>query len=365
MPDFLSVEGLIIDDSFHNYCFQKNEADILHWEKFIQNYPSQKEKIEEAKEIVLGLHIVLQRKYAGEKTNTNLTEEKNKSRGEIFSVKKIFRYATAVAAVFIVVLVSRKIINGTHSTSNEPREQIASNITPKEALFKTPNGERKMIILSDSTKVSLNVASELRVDKGFGKKNRNVYLIGEALFDVTHNESLPFIVHTDKYNVKDLGTVFNVKAYPGDKQSETSLIKGKIEIQFANSTRKISLLPNQKAVVNNNYDESPVKEKQTPVHALNTQVVLVPLSYDQKDSAVIETAWAQNRLEIVNENFYEMKVQLQRWFNVKISIKDEAVGKYPFTATFEKENIQEVLQAFQYAYHFNYKIENNEINISK
>ena len=189
-----------------------------------------------------------------------------------------------------------------------------------------------------------------------------MYLSGEALFEVVHNESIPFVVHTDKYNVKDLGTVFNVKAYPGDKQSETSLIRGKVEIQFPNSTRKISLLPNQKAVFNN-VDESTIKEK--TISSPDTQVALVPLSYDQKDSAVVETAWTLNRLEIVNENFYEMKDQLERWFNVKISIEDEAVGKYPFTATFEKENIQEVLQALQYAYHFNYKIKNNEINISK
>ena len=364
MPDFLSIEELIIDDSFNNYCFQKNEADIFYWEQFIWDYPSQKEKIEEAKKIVFGLHVMLQKKYAGEKTNTNITKEKNKSQAKIFSFKKIFRYVAAVAAIFIVALVSRKIINTSYSTSNEANSQIASNITPHEVFFKTANGEKTTIILSDSTKVSLNVASELRVDKGFGKENRNVYLIGEALFDVTHNESLPFIVHTDKYNVKDLGTVFNVKVYPGDKQSETSLIKGRVEIQFANGTPKIFLSPNQKAVVNNNV-EPPVKEKQTSVHPLNTQVVLAPLSYDQKDSAVIETAWAQNRLEIVNENFFEMKDQLERWFNVKISIKDGAVGKYPFTATFEKENIQEVLQALQYAYHFNYSIKGNEISISK
>ena len=60
-----------------------------------------------------------------------------------------------------------------------------------------------------------------------------------------------------------------------------------------------------------------------------------------------------------------MKEKLERWFDVKITIKDDEVGKYPFTATFEKENIQQVLQALQYAYHFNYNIKNNEVNISK
>jgi ferric-dicitrate binding protein FerR (iron transport regulator) len=257
MPDVLSIDELIIDDSFHNYCFKKNEADIFRWEQYVNDSPSQKEKIEKAKQIVLGLHVMLKHEYAGNKISADHSEEKNKSHLKVISIKKIFRYAAAVAAIFIVILISRKMFNGTNSTSNESKEQIAFNTTSQEVFFKTDNGERKMITLTDSTKIWLNAASKLRVDKGFGKENRDVYLSGEALFDVVHNESLTFIVHTDKYNVKDLGTVFNVKAYPGDKESETSLIRGKVEIQFPNSTRKISLVPNQKAVVNNN-DESSI-----------------------------------------------------------------------------------------------------------
>ena len=364
MPDFLSIEELIIDDSFHNYCFQKNEADILHWEQLIQDYPSQKEKIEEAKQIVLGLHVMLKQKFAGNKIAPNLTEEKNRAHSKILSIKNIVRYGAAVAAVFFLILISKRIINISNNSTNNTIKQTATVKIPGNSdFYKTVNGERKMIVLSDSTKIWLNVASELRVDKEYGKSNRNIYLSGEALFDVIHNESLPFVVHTDKYDVKDLGTVFNVKAYAGDKQSETSLIRGKVEIQIISSTRKIFLSPNQKAVVNN--DEPLLKEKQTSLQPLNIQVALLPLSYDQKDSAVIETAWSQNRLEIVNENFAEMKDKLERWYDVKINFKDVEVSKYAFTATFEKENIREALKALQYAYHFNYSIDGDEITISK
>ena len=59
MSGNLSVEGLVIDDSFSNYCFQKNEADSLYWEKYLQVNPSEKEKIEEAKQLVLGLAAML------------------------------------------------------------------------------------------------------------------------------------------------------------------------------------------------------------------------------------------------------------------------------------------------------------------
>lgn len=364
MPDFLSIEELIIDDSFYNYCFQKNEADILYWEQFVRDYSSQKEKIEEAKQIVLGLHVMLKQKFAGNKIAPNLTGEKNRTHSKIFAIKNIFRYGAAAAAVFLLILISKRIINiSNNSTNNTIKQTTANKIPGNIDFYKTTNGERKMIVLSDSTKIWLNVASELRVDKGFGKSNRNVYLSGEALFDVIHNESLPFVVHTDKYDVKDLGTVFNVKNYPGDKQSETSLIRGKVEIQMINSRRKISLLPNQKVVVNN--DQPSEKTKETSAHLPNAQIALLPLSYDQKDSTVIETAWSQNRLEIVNENFADMKDKLERWYDVKINFKDAEVSKYTFTATFEKEDIEEALKALQYAYHFNYSIDGDQITISK
>jgi ferric-dicitrate binding protein FerR (iron transport regulator) len=365
MPERLSVEELVIDDSFINYCFQKNEADSLSWEQYIHDYPSEREKIEEAKQMVLGLHVMLKQQYAKSNKNERLLKEKDKPGVKIISAKNIFRYAVAVAAVFIIILASRTMMDVTPEKTNESARQIVANkITDSAVSYQTANGEKKIITLSDNTKIWLNAGSQLRVDDRYGKENRKVYLSGEALFDVIHDESLPFFVYTDKYEVKDLGTVFNVKAYPGDKESETSLIRGKVEIKMTNSKHRIFLSPNQKAVINDN-DELEVKEKEPAVLEASPNITLLPLSYNQKDSAVVETAWTQNRLEIVNEDFCEMKEKLERWFNVKISIKDDEVGKYPFTATFEKENIQQVLQALQYAYHFNYTIKNNEVNISK
>ena len=366
MPKHLSVEELVIDDSFINYCFQKNEADSLCWEKYIHDHPFERKKIEEAKQMVLGLHVMLKQQYANSTKNEHFLEkDKNKTGLKLLSAKNMLRYAAAVAAAFVAILAARTMMNVTHKETNKRAKQISAASAPdNKFFFQTVNGEKKVITLSDNTTIWLNAGSELRIDEKYGKENRKVYLSGEALFDVIHDESLAFVVYTDKYEVKDLGTVFNVKAYPGDKESETSLIRGKVEIKVTNSARKIFLSPNQKVVINDN-DKPDVKEKQPSASEASPDIILLPLSYNQKDSAVVETAWTQNRLEIVNEDFYEMKEKLERWFDVKITIKDDEVGKYPFTATFEKENIQQVLQALQYAYHFNYNIKNNEVNISK
>ena len=364
MPHFFSVDELIVDDSFINYCLQKNQEDSLYWQRYLTNHPLEREKIEEARKIVLGLTVMLRQQKDSRKTTNSVFQQKDKEIFKIPPLQKLLKYAAAVAAVFIIALIVKTTIDA--SENHKGSHSVASINTERHTdfLFKTQNGEKKLITLPENTNIWLNAGSQLQLDKGFGKENRRVYLSGEALFDVTHNEKIPFIVCIQKCEIKDMGTLFNVKAYPGDKQSETSLLRGKVEIELNNSPHKIFLSPNEKVVINND-DVSLVKKKQSYTTPVIKDINLLPLSYNQKDSAVIETAWAQNRLEIVNEDFFHMKDKLERWFNVKINIKDNAVGKYPFTATFENEDIRQVLQALQYAYHFNYTIEKNEVNISK
>ena len=365
MSGILSVEELVIDDSFGNYCFHKNETDVLFWEEYILANPGEKEKIEEAKQLVLGLAAMFKkenRKQADVRQSGPAKVIALPGKRTINATKRKL-YATAVAAV-VLLLIGFKFFLSPISSKGPVSASDIKKVRVDEKPFTTGKGEKKVIILPDSTKLWLNAGSELRVDKGFGKENRQVYLTGEALFEVTHNESLPFIVHIDNYDVKVLGTLFNVKAYPGDKQSETSLIRGKVEIQMTNSSRKILLSPNQKLIIGKNGDDLKIKNSKQQF-LRETGFALLPLSYSNKDSAVIETAWAQNRLEIVNESFEEIRDKLERWYDVKINFSDSEVGKYTFSATFEKETISQILKALQYAYHFNYEIKGNDITISK
>jgi len=364
MQQLLEVEELVINDSFSNYCFQSNEEDIKFWKEYLSIHPSEKEKIEEAKQIVLGLHVMLKQEYPNkEKTKNNVGKAKIIPLYNISSIKKIILAIASVAAVFMVLFilnVTKNNVAHEKNAINQIAGQVESN---NELVFTTRYGEKKFITLPDNSTFHLNSGSTLRVDKNFGRDNRNVYLSGEALFDVTHNASLPFIVHTDNYEVKVLGTLFNVKAYPGDKLSETSLLRGRVVITMKNSSRNIVLIPDQKAVIDNTGDSLLVKENRQDI--LHKTISLLPLSYSTEDSSVIETAWAQNKLEIVNENFAEMKDKLERWYDVKINFKDAEVSKYTFTATFERETIEEALKALQDAYHFNFSINGDEVIISK
>ena len=365
MSDDLPIEELIIDDSFANYCFQSNEEDILFWQEYIKSHPFQREKIEEAMQIVLGLHTMLKQEHdeKNEKQTSALKAVPRSTNKPL--IQKIIRYAAAVAATLLLVVGIKSYLGQNISTNNPPKDIATTTTADNELVFTTAKGEKKTFLLPDGTKFYLGAGSILRMEKGFGKDNRGVYLSGEALFDVTHNKDLPFIVHSDKYDVKVLGTLFNVKAYPEDQLSETSLIRGKVEISLKNNSQKITLKPNQKAVISNKGDNLVLENNKQVAEQASEKITILPLSYNRTDSVVIETAWTQNRLEIVNESFEGIKNKLERWYNVKIIFADEEVGQYTFTATFTRETIGQVLKALHYSYHFKYKTEGDTITISK
>jgi ferric-dicitrate binding protein FerR (iron transport regulator) len=125
------------------------------------------------------------------------------------------------------------------------------------------------------------------------------------------------------------------------------------------------LRPNQKAVISNKGENIVLQDERQIAEPESEKIAILPLSYNSTDSVMIETAWTQNRLEIVNESFDEIKSKLERWYNVKIIFADEEVGRYAFTATFTRETIDQVLKALQYSYHFTYKTEGETITISK
>ena len=114
MSEHFSIEELIIDDSFANYCFQSNEADILFWEDYIKANPSQKETIEEAMRIVLGLHVMLRQEH-DEQNEKQLVLKAVPPSANKPVIRKMIRYAAAIAAVVLMVLGIKGYLEQTHS----------------------------------------------------------------------------------------------------------------------------------------------------------------------------------------------------------------------------------------------------------
>jgi ferric-dicitrate binding protein FerR (iron transport regulator) len=237
----------------------------------------------------------------------------------------------------------------------------------------THNGSKTKITLPDGSKVWLNAGSKLTYNKDFGNNIREIELTGEAFFDVVHinspanGKAVPFVIHTPQIDVHVVGTAFNVKSYPGDRQTETSLLRGKVEILIhSRPDEKIILKPNEKLVVMNDDElpRSPLPDKPTTIK--NQPFVSVSkLSYTASDSILVETAWVQNKLVFDNEPFNEVAAKMERWYNVQFQFNDKQTQELRFSGVFENETIEQALAYMSITAPFHYSIAGNKITIKR
>lgn len=286
----------------------------------------------------------------------NLNESTwNSIEAKINSPKKIISISTAAqwiaAAVLLIAVATFILIYQKQPSAKTAAKNItaaASNALSKQNFY-----------LPDGTHVWLHGNSKIVYNKNsFGKAVREVHLIGEAFFDVTKNPKVPFVIHAGVVNITVKGTAFNVKAYPGEKNIETTLLRGLIEITTTqNPNKKIFVKPNQKIIIPANLITEKNQKTDTAKTFAITQV--------QKNVNAIlpETAWIKDKLEFSNETFEELAPEMESWFNVMIQFKNDDLKTKRFSGVIEKETLQQTLQAMQISYHFNYTINDNTVTI--
>jgi transmembrane sensor len=238
--------------------------------------------------------------------------------------------------------------------------------TPTKNEVSTRNGSRTKISLPDGSQVWLNSGSNIVYNKEFGNGIREVELSGEAFFDVVKNAGVPFIIHTKQVDIKVVGTAFNVRSYPTDHQTETSLVRGLVEVTIHNRPEeKILLKPNEKLVVADRESQkdtiNTVKEKNQPFVSMSN------LSYTPADSIVVETAWVQDKLVFDNESFVQVAAKMERWYNVQFEFRDSASKTFHFSGVFQNESIEQALTALRITAEnkFRYTVTGNTVIITK
>jgi len=209
----------------------------------------------------------------------------------------------------------------------------------------TSNTQKHRTTLPDGTLVWLNVNSKLSYSTSF-IKHREVWLKGEAYFEVKHDAKRSFIVHTADLSVKDLGTIFNLKAYPG-KKTETSLIRGSVEVAINQQhQKKIILKPYQKLVL----DHHSAAPSAIKVH-------LEDITPQLKDDEIAEMGWIHPVFSFSNERFENILSALENHFGLKIMIQNPAIRDYRFTGTFRDAGLTTILNALQFSNEFRYRKE--------
>lgn len=255
-----------------------------------------------------------------------ITEQKRKK--VISIVSKFTRYA----AVLVFVMALGGVAGYLLTTNSDPLPNYGVQ------KYTATRGNVSVVELSDGTKIWLNSESEISYRQDDNNKYRSVELKGEAYFEITHNEKMPFLVKVGNITVRDLGTVFNIKAYAEDNIVETSLIEGKADILEQGNKELLTLKPGESALYYTDQQKIEVRsiENSAP------------------------SAWRDGKFVIRDERLEDICKELSRWYGINFRFENESLRNYRLTGNIKKSTTaQHVLKVLKASSGFNYRIVEN------
>jgi len=196
--------------------------------------------------------------------------------------------------------------------------------------LRVPPKHKKQVILADGSRIWINEGSELKYPASFEGEKREVYLSGEAYFDIAHNAAKPFIIHTGKVVTTVLGTAFNIREDQNNHTIVVTVTRGKVSV--ADGPKLLGII---------------VPDQQISFNTSKNEVVKAMVDAQQA------IAWQQSDLHFEDVSFAEAALKLQQRFNIKISFSNDKLKNCRFTGTSlngEKlDRILKVICAFNHA----------------
>ena len=243
----------------------------------------------------------------------------------------------AVVAIILLLVGGTWIISENISPKNEAQNLMTAHVYKT---WNTGTNERNSLILPDGTEVHLNAGSRIEIiEDSFNKENREVWLIGEAFFDVTKNPNKIFIIHTGAIQTIVKGTSFNVKAYAELENNVVSVRDGRVEIM--KEGRTLGLLTANK--------ELRYKKNSNKVEIIDA---------DWQNAA----GWIDGWLVLNGADEKELRLRLQQQFGVEVSIQQGALDGKTIQGAFGiKSSLKEVLDAISSIYTLRYEINENKV----
>ncbi len=207
-----------------------------------------------------------------------------------------------------------------------------------------PKGRSYSLVLSDGTRVWLNAESSIRYPVSFGKRERRVTIKGEAFFDVKHDAGKVFIAETESYNIKVLGTKFNVSTYSDEEIAAATLVSGSISISSNNnmSTKETMVAPGEQFRYNK-------KNKITEITKVDTDLY---------------TSWVDNNLRIKEMSLEDIFKILRRRYSIDVFYSDEQAKYEKFSGKIPlNDNLNIILEQISIVSKVEFQIENKLIVI--
>ena len=243
----------------------------------------------------------------------------------------------AAAAVLMAVATAALLFR--HGGSHDPLASLMEKHNAK--------GTKSIIQLPDGSKIWLNADSKIRYPESFKGASREIYLNGEAFFDVIKSPDHPFVIHLANGTVKVLGTSFNVRAYDNEPIVETSVATG-----------RIAFIPKYRSFH---------KKQDTIVVAADHKASYTFTKEELHTSATSskeDKAWTEGKLIFRGMTMEQIAIELERNFGKKVVFVDSTPMAYVFTGAFENNTLDEIMYYLSRTKNFSYKITNTELLIS-
>ena len=273
------------------------------------------------------LHRVNRKINFAEKVITRRVGKSKLHVSDYWSSVMLLRIAASIAFI-LMIAATALYISGVFN--NKPDKSYWN-----EAI--TRPGQRLTITLNDGTTITLNAESKLKYPKSFHEDARVIYLEGEAYFKVAHVPNKPFIVRTGKLTTIDLGTVFNIKAYPDENNFSVSLVRGKVSVSQSHSNKAedaVILKPGEQYSYNKTTGTGKVK----------------PFDYLQA------AGWKDNILVFKSDRLSDILVNLERAYGIKFELDAKDFASFSVTANFNKTSLPTILDALKKLTGLKYKI---------
>lgn len=287
---------------------------------------------------------LIQLDVIGQLTTEQLAAKQALSKGDLkehffpIEITKPIRFPTWIRSVAASILIL-SMIAGIFYFNNK-NHYWASPIAFRE--MATGSSDIKVIILGDGTKITLNRKSRLKYPVSFGGRTREVFLSGEAFFEVTHNPKRPFKVHTDKLDIQVLGTSFNIQASGVDKELSVSVASGKVGVTPTKAKIKTYMLVTGDQL---SYNRSTGKFSQSRVDVANIK------------------AWQTGTFIFRNETLENITHQLERYYKVSILFKNKSLLTKQISLKVKNQRIDTVMKALSISAEFRYRIDGNKVVI--
>ena len=321
----------IINKYLTGQCSEEEIVEVNAWMKESEENARQLFRMEEIYHLgKFNQYADRQQMARAEKQLYKKLDEEKRKQNKILRMHRWMKYAAMIAVILVIGGGSGYWL---YQNGNNQHMMVAV----------ANEGIVKEIILPDGTKVWLNNSATLKYPREFSEKARNVYLDGEAYFEVIKNRHKPFTVQSDAMRVRVLGTTFNFKCDKNYRIAEVTLIEGEIEVKGNKEEGQIILAPGQRAELNKNNGRLTVKQ------------------VDAKMDAV----WHDNLIPFQKADILTISKALERFYDIKIILSPDMRADKTYSGVLKKKStIESVLKSLQNSISIDYKIVGNNIFIS-